>query len=99
MRKNEAHEQAQKERKADIDAVNISYKKIKDTAALQDIIKFAQSMVEYHGKIAKDGVGYKKIEDGKDPELVYFTAEKRLSELDKTAGIEEILDYIKRKIG
>lgn len=96
-----AHQQANKDRAADIDAIRASYQKIKDTPGFKDILTKAGELIKYHEKIAKDGVGYKTVMDENGiprQELIYFTPEKRLGELDRAAGLEELIVYVERQL-
>ncbi len=91
------------ERAAELDSLKHSYARIKDEPAFQDILEKAKSYAAYHTKMAKDGVGYRdtgRFDDNNKAiqEIVYYDQPKRLSELDKAAGIEELEDYIKRQI-
>jgi len=97
----------QKKRNAEmaeeVDSLRHSYARIKDEPAFQDILKKAKSFAAYHNKMAKDGVGYRDTgrfdEKGNAiQEIVYYTGEKRLGELDKASGIEELEDYILRQL-
>lgn len=88
----------------DVDAMRHSYARIKDEPAFRDILAKAKSFAAYHTKMAKDGVGYRdtgEFDERNQPkqEIVYYTNEKRVSELDKAAGIEELEDYIQRQLG
>lgn len=87
----------------DIDAMRHSYARIKDEPAFQDILAKAKSFAAYHLKMAKDGVGYRdtgEFDSKNKPiqEVVYYDQPKRLSELDKAAGIEELEGYILRQL-
>jgi hypothetical protein len=98
-----AHKARVEEQTKEIEAVKHSYARIKDEPAFRDLLAKAKSFAAYHTKMAKDGVGYRDTgqfdEKGKPiQEIVYYTNEKRVSELDKAAGIEELEDYILRQI-
>lgn len=77
------------------------YYKIRATEAFVDLMKQLEKFVAYHTKVAKDGVGLedRKHEDGSiTQEVVRLTPEQRVSEIDKAAGIEEIIGYVSRKL-
>lgn len=77
-------------------ALTAEYLKIAKTPAFQDLLSKVKSFGDYHLKIAKDGVGLKDVSEGRQ-EIIKLSHEERVSELDKAAGIEEILDYLTRK--
>lgn len=98
----ERHIQMANERAGKQNELIISYKKIKDSAAFKDILDKAKSFHDYHLKLAKDGVGYQQTgakDDSGNPvqQTVFFSHEKRVTELDKAAGVEELLLYIERQ--
>lgn len=101
MAKGDVHKKAAAERQSEEDAIKASYIKIAKEPAMQDVITKLKELVGYHEKIAKDGVGYKNVTNADgvtNQELIYFTPEKRLGELDRAAGIEEGLSYIERRL-
>lgn len=77
------------------------YKKIEDSVAFKDLMKRFELQVAWHTKVSKDGVGYRKVPVGggqfKD-EVFDLSPEKRLSELDRAAGLEEGLQYIENML-
>lgn len=98
-----AHTEANKARAEKLNELRVSYKKIKDTPAFKDILYMLQHLADLHSKMAKDGVGYrdtgqKSITGVSEQELIYFTPEKRVGELDRAAGLEEGVGYIERQI-
>lgn len=97
------HKKNTKERAAAAQGVKALYMAEAENPVLIDIITKAQSFVKYHTKMAQDGVGVRKtghvLENGTaEVETVYYTTEKRVGELDKAAGILELLDYIERQL-
>lgn len=72
-------------------ALTAEYLKIAKTPAFQDLLSKVKSFSELHVRVAKDGVGRR------EQQIVKLNPEERVSELDKAAGIEEILDYLERK--
>lgn len=82
------------------------YYKIAQTPAFLDLQAKIQSFLDYHIKVAKDAVGFENKTVGRDESnnpiteqvLIRFTSEQRLSDLDKGAGIQEIIDYVDRKL-
>lgn|ERR1044072_946855 len=100
--KKKAQQDAAKERVDAINDLRISYKKIKDEPAFQDILKKGKMLADYHLKMAKDGVGYRdtgELDDAGNPrqELIFFDQNKRTSELDKAAGVEEVIAYVEKQ--
>jgi hypothetical protein len=98
-----AHKEKAAVRASEIDSIKHSYARIKDEPAFRDILAKAKSFAAYHTKMAKDGVGYRDTgrfdENGKPiQEIVYYDQPKRLSELDKASGIEELEDYMLRQL-
>lgn len=101
--KAEAHKKATKDRADDIAYVKAAYQAEREGVVVQDVLAKAKAFAAYHTKVAQDGVGARKtgfkLENGQDEvENVYFTNEKRVSELDKAAGLMELVDYIERQI-
>lgn len=80
-----------------------AYKAESDGPVLTDLVKNAKQWIQYHHKVAQDGVGSKpsgRINENGQPEfsVVTLTQAERVSHLDKAAGIQEVLDHIDRKI-
>lgn len=97
------HEREAKKRADAQAAIAAEYRSAVDNEdpVLADIRKKLQGYIDYHTKMAQDGVGVQKtghkLEDGTDEmETIFYTGEKRLSELDKAAGLLELSDYIDR---
>ena len=83
-----------KERAEKIKGIKSAYLAEKNGIVITDLLQKLKLMSEYHAKIAKDCVGYKN--EGK--EIYHLSSEERMKELDKSAGIDEITDYITRQI-
>jgi hypothetical protein len=64
---------------------------------MADLLVKIKSFSAYHNSVAKAGVGYKVNPDGTSDE-VRLTGDERLRELDRSAGIDEIADYIERQL-
>ena len=98
----ELHEKRAKERAEEIQALKAQYVQIKDSPALADIVAKAKQFAGYHLKLAKDGVGARKVgtDDKNQPimEDYYLTQEQRVAELDQAKGIEQLISYIEQKI-
>ena len=99
----EAHQRAVRERTTEARKVKALYQSASSNDLLADMLNKCQSFMDYHLKIAKDGVGAQKtgfkLEDGtEEVKNVFFTQEQRVSHLDKAAGIEEIMNYIQRQM-
>jgi hypothetical protein len=101
-----AREEAQTARVNEERRIDAEYYKLKDSEALLNLVAKAESFIQYHTKLAKDGVGYERQATGTDPDgnaifgevLVHFDAERRLRELDKAVGQQELLDYLTRRL-
>lgn len=87
------HDEKMRERKGQLDVLHAEYLKLKDSPVLSDLLEKARSFAAYHTTIARDGVGA----DG-EGNTIYLEPHKRVSELDKAAGIQEIIDYIGRMV-
>lgn len=101
--KRSAHKAKAEARVSEVQSLKHSYAQIQNEPAFLDILAKAKSFAGYHTKMAKDGVGYRDTgrfdENGKPiQEIVYYDQPKRLSELDKASGIEELEDYILRQL-
>lgn len=98
----ELHEKKAKERAEEIQALKAHYAQVKDSPAIADIIEKARSFAGYHLKLAKDGVGARKVGvDDKGNAVLedyYLTQEQRVAELDQAKGIEQLIAYIEQKI-
>lgn len=99
----ELHQRKTKERAEAVALTKATYQAAKESPVLQDILEKAKQFAAYHVKLAQDGVGYRntgaKLQDGTpEQELYYFDHQKRVTELDKSAGLLELVDYIERQI-
>lgn len=99
----EAHKRGEKERADKIQTTQAAYAANKENPVLLDILEKGRSFVQYHTKMAQDGVGARGTGrlDEKGVEIletVYYSTEKRVGELDRASGILELLDYIERQI-
>lgn len=99
------HEKASKERAKVQEQVSSLYQQAykEEDPILMDIIQKLQKFSDYHTKMARDGVGAKATgdfyENGQPVmETVYFDPAKRVTELDKSAGLLEAYDYIMRQV-
>lgn len=102
-KKVELHQRNQKARKEEADSLKASYLAVKDDVVLKDILEKGRSFVAYHVKLAQDGTGARrtgyKLEDGTaEVENYFLKPAERVSHLDKSAGILELLDYIERQL-
>lgn len=98
-----AHQKADKDRADNISNIRAAYQADRDGLIVKDILAKAKAFAAYHTKVAQDGVGARKtgfrLENGQEEvENIYFTNEKRVSELDRAAGLLELVDYIERQI-
>lgn len=98
----ELHEKKAKERAEEIQSLKAHYAQIKDSPALADIVTKARQFADYHLKLAKDGMGARKVgtDDRGQPILedYYLTQEQRVAELDQAKGLEQLIAYVEQKI-
>lgn len=99
--KKEVQRKAAEERANTQKLLKAEYFKLKDSPAVEDLLKKLRGFIDYHTQIAKDGVAYESVPDGSGGttlKTVRVTPEERLSHLDKSAGLGEILDYFNRQL-
>jgi hypothetical protein len=80
--------------------LNNLYLQAKKDPVFQNIIKVTQSFIDYHNKLAQDGVGYKENINGQGAKLqetIELSDAQRVAHLNKAAAQQEILDYIDRR--
>lgn len=99
----EEHQKKANERASAQNDLKLSYKKIMSEPAFLDILSKAKQFASYHLTLAKDGVGFQQTGEqdasgNAKQATVFFSHEKRVTELDKAAGIEELSGYIERQI-
>lgn len=95
------HEQKSKERADAISNAKALYQAERENPLLADILAKAKNLSAMHLQLAQDGVGFRNtgalLENGMpEQEVYYFTPDKRCSELDRSAGNLEIVNYIER---
>lgn len=101
-----AQKEKMKQQAGTVATVNDAYKKLRDSKnpAFADLQSKLTAFIAYHTKIAKDRVGMenrKEVVDGKIvevPQQVKLSNSERITELDRAAGIEEIQEYIARRL-
>ena len=96
------HEKRTKERLNESRVLKAVYMRERDGDLLEDILVKAKKFMSYHLKIAQDGMGARttghKLTDGTpEVENYFLKPAERCSNLDKAAGIQEIVDYIERQ--
>lgn len=99
--KQQEREQKTKDRVNAEKALKAEYHKIAKSPALLDLLAKVKSFADYHTKVAKDGVGFQESRDDEgalQQMVIRLEPAQRLTELDKAAGIQEIIDYLDRKI-
>lgn len=92
----DAHAKATEERAKIASDVRTSYQAEKDGPVLTDLLAKAKQFISYHNKVAQDGVGARRVGDSME-EYILSPAE-RCAQLDKAAGIQELVDYIERQL-
>lgn len=87
-------------------ALNAAYLTAMKSPALPNLIKTITEFVDYHKRVAQDGVAYEQKTTSDDKgkphtvqNVIKLIAEERVAHLDKAAAQQEILDYIDRRVG
>ena len=95
-----ARAERQQENIAHRNAVDVSWKDIKNNIAIKELIIFIETVKEGHIRVATDGIAQKfmgKDEDGNEiMDVVNLNSEQRLGHLDRATGNDEILNYLIR---
>lgn len=78
-------------------AVDALYLKWSKEPVFEDFMKVINSFADYHRKISQDGIAYKRLSSDRVEEIT-LDPTQRVGHLDKAAGIQEILDYIDRRL-
>lgn len=99
----ELHARKTKERTEEAQQIKAYYQADKNSPVVRDLLVKAKKFQEYHIKLAQDGQGARSI--GLDPttrepilEPYALGPNERCSNLDKAAGIQELIDYVDRQI-
>lgn len=93
----ELHKRNAKKREEELSLTKAHYLAEQGSPVILDILAKAKSFAAYHTRIAQDGVGYRSPSASAEPEVYHLTNEKRVSELDRAAGILELVEYIERQ--
>jgi hypothetical protein len=98
------HEKNANERKKVLDQERSDIQAIADTPGYKAIMAKFEGLRAMHLQLAEDGVGYRQTGERNEfgepvGENIFFTPEKRMTELDKGAGIKEAIDFMKRMTG
>lgn len=103
--KRQEHEKKTKERLDNLREIRNAFRLASknDSLVLESIVSHAEKLISYNEKIARDGVGARKtghlLENGSEEvENIFLKPAERISYLDKAAGIQLLVDYIKRQI-
>lgn len=99
----EAQREKQRQRTGEIKALNALYNQSKDDPVILDILKTARELGAYHRTIAEDGVANEATgrvdKDGiAEMQMLRLNDRQRMGHLDKAAGIQEMLNYIDRRV-
>lgn len=97
------HEENTKKRAAEQKSLKALYLSDVENPLLVDILSKARSFINYHIKIAQDGVGSRKTgdtyENGQPVFETYFLTDSEVAgNMKKAAGIQELIDYIERQV-
>lgn len=98
------HEANSKKRAMEIEQQKADFATAKEHPVVLAMIEKARSLSSLHLQMAKDGVGIRatggRNEHGEqESETVFFTNDKRITELDKSAGLDEWLNWAERMLG
>lgn len=99
----QTHAKNDKERAQEVVDKRSAYAAAKDSVILVDILEKGNAFIAMHNKIAQDGVGARKtghkLTNGEEEiENIYLTNNQRAGHLDKSAGLQELMDYIVRQL-
>jgi hypothetical protein len=102
-RRIQSHTKADNDRAATLKHIKAVYQEDSHRELLDGLLKKGRGFIDYHVKVAKDGVAARKTgdkyENGMDViENVFLSKDERCSHLDKAAGLEELLNYIDRQL-
>lgn len=98
------HERKALERKQDIEQLQADFNTNRDNPVVVAMLEKARALSHLHLQMAKDGVGIRatgaRDERGElVSETVFFTNDKRITELDKSAGLDEFVTWAERQLG
>lgn len=98
------HEANSKKRAIEIEQQKADFAAAKDDPLIITMIQKARDLSALHLQMAKDGVGIRATgghnEHGEaESETVFFTNDKRITELDKSAGLDEWINWAERMLG
>ena len=74
-------------------ALTKSWEKIKKEVAVKELMRFISVEIDRHRKVGNDGVGVDA-----EGEIVRFTNEQRISMMDRASGLEEVENYLERRL-
>lgn len=98
------HEANAKKREIEIQQQKADFAQAAENPVVQAMIAKARSLSDLHLQMAKDGVGMRQTgqrdEHGQPvTENIFFTKDKRMTELDKSAGLDEWINWAERMLG
>jgi hypothetical protein len=90
----DAYAKGSQDRASDITTLKYEYRKRQEERdpVLRDILAKAQAFITYHNRVARDGVAYTE-----QKEIMDLSSERRIRELDRASGLQELVDYIERQ--
>ena len=94
------HKEATAARGNEQKELTAEYHKLRNSIALADLMAKAKTFAQYHAQVATDGVAYEQTVSiaGNVQTVVRLNHDDRVSHMDKAAGIQEIIDYLERKL-
>ena len=90
------HEEGTKERAQEVATLRAAYLQHRDSIVIRDILTKAKMFMQMHDDVARFGEGARQGADG--PQTFSLTPQERVSQLDRSAGIQELVDYIERQV-
>ena len=98
------HEANAKKRELVIEQTKADFQTNRENPVVIAIIEKAKALSALHLQMAKDGVGVRASGERNEQgelvsETIFFTKDKRITELDKSAGLDELTDWIARQFG
>lgn len=98
------HEANSERRAKELEQLKADFQTAKDHPVVLAMIEKARNLSALHLQMAKDGVGVRASGERNEQgelvsETIFFTKDKRITELDKSAGLDEWLDWVARQLG
>lgn len=100
--KKELHERKQKERQQQAADLKMQYVELAEHPALVDFLQKAHAFLNYHNKLAVDGVGARNMGLDEDNQPIiedyYLTDSQVARELGAVSGLQQLITYVENKL-